>query len=231
MKRPFVSLLLVGAVLLPGCHSDPPAVRTSPPPGPKPEEIFARAAPSVFLIRTFEENGEEIGHGSGFILEGAEQEWWGVTAQHVIGEAESAVVEMPSGEVGTVEIVRANWGRDIAFVQIIFGQEEKLEPLELHAFLPRIDSPVFCIGHPEDGEKLSAGEVSGWPIIESTQHLEITAATGHGSSGGPVLNDKGHVIGIVTGKPDGKTLAVATLEIEDVMNREDWEISELSPLP
>ena len=56
---------------------------------------------------------------------------------------------------------------------------------------------VFAIGNPEGLENtISEGIVSGVRTADSGSLIQITSPISHGSSGGPILNDQGEVIGV-----------------------------------
>jgi len=70
---------------------------------------------------------------------------------------------------------------------------------------------VFVIGSPKGlPASISDGIISGLRNIEGIDLLQITAPISQGSSGGPVLNKKGELIGISVGQlPDGQNLNFA----------------------
>ena len=82
---------------------------------------------------------------------------------------------------------------------------------------------VFTVGNPESlNGTFSQGIVSGRRQINKIWHIQITAPISHGSSGGPVLNDRGEVIGIaVSSLEDGQNLnfAVPSSSLKSLVNR------------
>jgi hypothetical protein len=70
---------------------------------------------------------------------------------------------------------------------------------------------VFAIGNPEGLEKtISQGIVSGLRKKGDRDLLQITSPISHGSSGGPILNAKGEVVGVAVGTlEDGQNLNFA----------------------
>ena len=64
--------------------------------------------------------------------------------------------------------------------------------------MPKIASEVFTIGNPEGLEKsYSKGEVSAYRM--NYNFIQMTTPINHGSSGGPLFNNKGEVVGITSG--------------------------------
>ena len=74
-----------------------------------------------------------------------------------------------------------------------------------------IGSSIVVIGNPEGLEKsVTNGLVSGVRTIEGQKLFQISAPISHGSSGGPVFDDKGQVIGVVVAfLSDGQNLNFA----------------------
>jgi len=71
----------------------------------------------------------------------------------------------------------------------------KLDPIEED--LAEVGDPVYAVGNPEGLEgTFSQGLVSGIRHIDADTILQITAPISPGSSGGPVLNSRGSVVGI-----------------------------------
>ncbi|WP_394333129.1 trypsin-like peptidase domain-containing protein [Salegentibacter flavus] len=61
---------------------------------------------------------------------------------------------------------------------------------------PRIGEDIFAIGSPKGlSNSLTKGTISGF---RENDRIQIDAVIDHGSSGGPLFNIKGEVIGITT---------------------------------
>ena len=76
-------------------------------------------------------------------------------------------------------------------------------PVKLSATPPKPGDAVFVIGNPEGLEKaISQGIVSGIRKVDDKELIQITAAISHGSSGGPVFDGRGEVIGVTVGMLD-----------------------------
>jgi hypothetical protein len=72
--------------------------------------------------------------------------------------------------------------------------------LPLAESAPRIGAPVYAIGSPHGfASSLSAGNVSGYrQIQQGVTWLQTTAPISPGSSGGPLMNSEGEVVGVTT---------------------------------
>ena len=170
------------------------------------QAVAADAQPSVVRIRT------DIGSGSGFIVGSTGLV---LTNNHVISGADAIQVWLDgddptaSGRVATV--VGADLLRDLAVLQI---DSVGLPTLELGA-LSSVDSgdQIVVMGFPGGATVivLTIGDVTNTEFYPSRNvlWLETNADIAVGSSGGPLLNLQGQVIGVVTAKS-------VTLGLEDV---------------
>jgi putative serine protease PepD len=205
-----VVLLLVIAVLatrLASVQGTPQAaVAASPTPSPTTSltvpDIYQRVAPSVVTIRT----GHELGTGVIVSDDGAI-----LTADHVVAGAGSITVTFADGTVAEASVLSANTSLDIAVLT-----PEKLPRVVVPATLgggAEVGASVVAIGNPLGlTDSVSAGVVSGLNRAANTNTgkrtglIQFDAAVNPGSSGGPLLDTRGMVIGIVVAlaDPDGQ---------------------------
>lgn len=93
---------------------------------------------------------------------------------------------------------------------------------------PKVGSAVYVIGSPKALEgTFSTGVVSAIRELEGRSFLQVSAPISGGSSGGPVLNSEGAVIGVaVATLRDGQNLnfAVPARYLSDLMNKGDQKI-------
>ena len=84
-------------------------------------------------------------------------------------------------------------------------------PLQLASAAVSPGEEVFAIGNPEGLEKtISQGIISGLRKRGDRDLLQVTSPISHGSSGGPILNAKGEVVGVAVGMlEDGQNLNFA----------------------
>ncbi len=125
-----------------------------------------------------------------------------VTNFHVIEGATSAVVKFPDGAFYFVEgVLAGDRDRDIAVLKIeASGKEFPFLPLG-NSERVVVGEHVVAIGSPLAQEAtVSDGIVSGLREEKELGRkvIQITAPISHGSSGGPLLNLRGEVIGITT---------------------------------
>jgi len=134
-----------------------------------------------------------------------------VTNQHVIEGASQILVES-LGESDRSQ-VRARPGVTHPAVDLaVLTSKLTGEGIPLGEF-DRVEGgeSVFVVGNPEGLEAtFSKGIVSAVRSREEASVLQITAPVSEGSSGGPVLNEQGKVIGVVFAvRPQGQNLNFA----------------------
>jgi hypothetical protein len=166
-----------------------------------PQEIAALAMPSVFFVQTEDRNAKPLALGSGFLVEDLAV----LTNYHVVRGAARVRVSSVKGSDSTqngAQVIFSDESRDLAL--LLLEKRVQGRPLEIAETLPKVASPIFALGNPEGlGGTFSSGIVSGFRGIGNNGlYMQITAPISHGSSGGPILNDQGKVVG----------LAVASLE-------------------
>lgn len=158
-----------------------------------PQEIAKRAFESVVLLVMEDSNGQPLSLGSGFFV----REGVIVSNLHVIEEASRGYAKLVGQKAkfdieGTVGI---DLVRDLVLLKI-FAPRTSLLPLG-DSDAAEVGEPVYAVGNPQGLEgTFSQGIISSIRKVGSDKILQITAPISPGSSGGPVLNSKGEVIGV-----------------------------------
>jgi TonB family protein len=169
-------------------------------------ELFRRTSPSVVLVVTGDTGGTPIGFGSGVILS---PDGLVATNEHVIQDADRILLRLASGrEVAAVALVR-DAGRDLAILwtpvsglaSATLGDSDRLQ----------VGQSILAIGNPRGLEHtLSTGIVSGIRQADGYRYIQTTVPISPGSSGGPLLNMNGEVIGLAMETlPDAQNLNFA----------------------
>lgn len=161
------------------------------------ETLVEQAKKSVVQITFSGRDGKQQGLGTGFIISA---DGLIATNLHVVGEARPITVELSDKRELPVKVVYASDRvLDLALL--------KVDAKDLPA-LPLADSdkvkdgqPIVTLGNPL-GLKYSVvtGVVSGRREMDGRQMLQIAMPIEPGNSGGPVLNARGEVLGVVTMK-------------------------------
>ncbi|MGA8492836.1 MAG: trypsin-like peptidase domain-containing protein [Terriglobales bacterium] len=177
---------------------------------------IARAANgSIVSIVMSDKDGKPIAQASGFFVS---KDGLIVTNYHVIAEGSSAVVKLPDGAFFPVDgVVASDKERDVAIIKA-HGSDFRTLTLGDSARL-QVGEEVVAIGNPLSLEStVSNGIVSAIRTVEEEggKFLQITAPISHGSSGGPLFDMAGEVVGITSaGIKGGENLNFA-IPINDV---------------
>src|SRR5690349_21840253 len=159
-------------------------------------ELVRRIKPSAVAIETFDSRGEKLSRGSGFFIDVDRI----VTNRHVIEGAHRAEVHSSTGAVIPVKgVLAVDAEGDIALLKID-PPSPAIRPLPLDKTSPQEGESVVVIGNPLGLEgSVTNGIVSAVRDIPTFGRIiQITAAISSGSSGSPVVNMQGQVIGIAT---------------------------------
>ena len=135
--------------------------------------------------------------GSGFIIN---TDGYILTNAHVVNNVDEINVKLPDGEEVKAVLIGADTQTDIALIKIETNQ--KLQPAKIgDSDLIKIGQWAIAIGSPFGFEKtITAGIISALnrqlPRENYVPFIQTDTAINRGNSGGPLLNDKGEVIGI-----------------------------------
>jgi len=159
-------------------------------------DLVRRIKPSAVAIETFDSRGEKLSRGSGFFVESDRV----VTNRHVLEGAYRAEVHSSTGAVFPVRgVLAVDLEGDIALLKID-PPATPIKPLPLDKTSPQEGESVVVIGNPLGLEgSVTNGIVSAVRDIPTFGRIiQITAPISSGSSGSPVVNMQGQVIGLAT---------------------------------
>lgn len=160
--------------------------------------------------------GTEFGLGTGFVID---REGRILTAYHVVENADQVEVTLSSGRVLLARLVGTAPQLDIALLQVDAPANE-IVPLTLgESKSLEVGQRVLAIGNPLGlNDTVTAGivsaldrSVSGAPQELQEALIQTDAAVNPGSSGGPLLNSMGEVVGInnaTLGNAQGLSFAI-----------------------
>lgn len=161
--------------------------------------------PKVDSTATAKKSKPETGTGSGFVVSA---DGYLVTCAHVIQGADKVDVEI-KGKSYSAAVVAVEADDDLAILKI---DAEGLTPLSLaDSSKVRLGEEVRAIGFPlstvlGNGIKVTRGIVAGVVDRDEGKRFQIDAAVNPGNSGGPVVNDRGQVLGVASSKLIGMEL-------------------------
>jgi S1-C subfamily serine protease len=153
-------------------------------------EIVGTVTPSVFLVRTYDPDGKPLNLGTGFV---AGDTGYVVTNWHVMKNASSAVADRNGKDYRVLRIVAIDVDNDLALLQV----NERIDGIPLRDELPYVGESVIVVGNPLGyANTASTGIVSAIRTTGNRTTIQITAPISPGSSGSPVLDLHGEVVGV-----------------------------------
>ena len=159
--------------------------------------LIRRVEPSIVVVITYSDQGKMLGQGTGFFVN---RESDVITNRHVLEGASRVEVKTNGGKIYKVERVLAD-DKEGDLVRLgIDLRGDTTRPMPLSLAIPEVGERVFVIGTPLGLEKtVSDGIVSAVrEIPQFGKIIQLTAPISPGSSGSPVVNMKGEVIGVAT---------------------------------
>ena len=143
--------------------------------------------------------GEAVGSGTGFLVS---SNGLVVTNHHVINGANEITVTVPTGEAFTAEVVSASASTDLALLRIPY--QTKIYLTSEQPGSVKTGNHVFTLGFPVSdllGKELkyTDGSISSLSGFEGdATFYQMSVPIQPGNSGGPLINEIGNVVGIVT---------------------------------
>lgn len=157
-------------------------------------EMLAQLKRAVVIVTTYDSQGNALLQGSGFFITPDRV----VTNLHVINQASHIRIETFSGQtVPVVSVAASDLTSDLALLQINAPHADT-DILQVEYNTPDEGESIFVLSNPQGSRwKTTLGRVGTmWAMAGSGRRLQITAMLRPGSSGGPVLNQQGRVVGI-----------------------------------
>lgn len=149
---------------------------------------------AVVIVTTVDLEGKPLRQGSGFFLTADRV----VTNLHVIKDASVISIETFDGTTSTVpNVVAVSEADDLALLQLE-SPMTNVAVLQLADSAPIEGDAIMVMSSPRGSRwKLTQGEVGPlWTFKGTGKRIQITASILPGSSGGPVVNTEGRVVGI-----------------------------------
>ncbi len=159
-------------------------------------DLVRRIKPSAVAVETFDASGKSLSRGSGFFIAPDRI----ITNRHVIERSSRVEILLNNGRKYTARGILAVDGEgDLALIQVSVPPEFAIA-LPILDTAPEEGESIVVIGNPfglegsvSNGIVSAVREIPGYGKI-----IQITAPISPGSSGSPVVNMRGEVIGIAT---------------------------------
>jgi len=157
-------------------------------------EIYRSARNSIVLIISYDKYGMPLGLGSGFFVSKRE-----IATNHHVIEGATRIVFKIIGSDKPHKVISINKYSKNLDIAILSTDYEGI-PLNLRVSEDySVGDKVIAIGNPKGLEgSVSEGIISAKRKLDKFYVLQITAPISPGSSGGPLFDVNGQVIGIIT---------------------------------
>lgn len=160
------------------------------------------------------ENADKTSQGSGFLVRPGIV----VTSLHVIKEMERGTIRVVDARIKggrrfrITHVLAIDERADLALLGVLAAKRQGISTLPLATGNVSLGETVYAFGNPEGlSETMSPGIISSaLRVFKGRQLLQITAPISHGSSGGPIVDSRGLVVGIaVSSLTEGQNLNFA----------------------
>lgn len=159
-----------------------------------PEQIYARNAPSVWRVSTYDQDNLPIGQGSGVVVAPERV----VTNCHVLKGARQVAVRREKDKLAA-RLVMWDVQRDVCQLQVAGLRAPAVALADSARFA--VGQDVYAIGNPKGLDlTMSAGLLSALRKDDAGRLilLQTSAAISGGSSGGGLFDERGALMGLTT---------------------------------
>jgi S1-C subfamily serine protease len=145
-----------------------------------------------------------------------------LTNLHVVKGSREISVVLDSGRTISARLWRTDEARDLALLSVTGADD--VPSLPIAATESRLGAKVFTIGFPHTGvmgvkPKLTDGVISARSGLgDDPDMYQISVPVQSGNSGGPLLDEQGNVVGIVTAKLSAGAMYRATEDLTENVN-------------
>jgi hypothetical protein len=167
---------------------------------------LATDVPHPAVVRVIAPEADGVAYGSGTLVGTRGQQGLVVTNWHVVRDAQGQIeVVFPDGfrSAATVLATDADW--DLAALAI---WRPAIEPVRLAVDAPRPGEPLTIAGYGSGGYRAVTGRCTQY-VAPATdlpfEMVELSVAARQGDSGGPILNGRGELAGVLFGAARGTT--------------------------
>ncbi|MFZ9848461.1 MAG: S1C family serine protease [Flavobacteriales bacterium] len=142
-----------------------------------------------------------------------------VTAKHIVEDADKIMVENSVGEIFSASVLYTDKRRDIAVLKIDDKNFKKQNAVP-YAFSAKncdLGEKAFTLGFPSENIVFEEGVMSSRLGFKGdSSSCRVSLAINHGNSGGPLFDDKGNIIGMISGKEADKERAGFAITMKSI---------------
>ena len=166
------------------------------------QEIIEETEQATFVVYTYDEYGAPRGSGSGFFIE---SEGIGVTNFHVLDKSIKAVIKTTDEKQYEIDsVLLSSQKKDLLVFKVKNPDNKQFQTLSFAKEKPQKGDKVYVIGAPVGlATSVSEGIVSSYRDNTQGETVQTTAAISQGSSGSPMLDNKGYIFAVTSFKRKG----------------------------
>ena len=178
-----------------------------PTPTPTIQDVVRRTTPSLVQVTS------SVSAGSGFIVDSGQGV---ITNAHVVGGDSRVSVWLHDGSELQGRVVGLDEYLDLAYIRLPDGQRLQSAVMGNSARVSA-GQDVLALGFPLDSAPgdspiVTKGIVSSVRTVDGAKWIQTDAPVNPGSSGGPLMDNRGRVIGVVTSRLDYDWVSGRNLE-------------------
>lgn len=184
-----------------GASASPPNYRTQAQQISEPSQT---PHPAIVRVIVAEKDGISLGSGTLIDVRGE----WGLVISnwHVVRDAAGPVqIQFANGQVAPATVVKTDSDWDLAALSV---HKPIAAPIPLSATAPQPGESLMIAGYGSGSYRVARGRVTQYlaPGVKFPYEIvELSAGARQGDSGGPILNERGELAGVLFGSAGGLT--------------------------
>lgn len=146
------------------------------------------------------------------------------TNSHVIENADSVYIQNNKGEAYKTQLVYKDPNSDLAILKVV--DSTFMLPALPYIVTPHpadIGEEVYTLGYPKDDIVYGKGYISAATGYQSdTSSYQVSLSVNPGNSGGPLLDSRGNIVGVVSGKQSSSSdvaFAIKADNLQKLLNK------------
>jgi len=171
------------------------------------------------VVRVVVPEGRSMSLGSGALVAVSEDYGLVVTNWHVVRDGHAAAtVVFPDGFRSAATVVRVDRDWDLAALVI---WRPRVQPIPLAPRRPGIGEPLWIAGYGRGSYRIVPGRCTHYLSPGGRlpfDMIELSAGARQGDSGGPILNQRGELAGVLFGAAWGKTSGSHCLRVRQFLD-------------
>ncbi|WP_052764011.1 S1C family serine protease [Microvirga massiliensis] len=186
-------------------------------PAPPRAESVAAIRPAPLPPSTPPKQPSRSSSGTGFFVT---SEGHIVTNSHVVAGCSTIEVKSPSGTAASARLLAQDSTNDLALLKV----EQTVSKAASLRLGVRLGEPIAAFGFPFTSVLASSGNFTLGNVTalagigDDTRYLQISAPIQPGNSGGPLLDETGGLVGVVTSKLNALKTVAATGDLPQNVN-------------